>query len=213
MEVLEKRDISLNTTIPRNIYNLGTVNVEYVNIGPDNYPKLFKRYEDALVLDNFKKLSLFDHEVVISNKGQAISFTNSFISNYITHIDFSFRNIYTEENGDIIIFFNPIYNNFVYEESYAMFKFTKEGMYFELIEMRPLEVSPTKSEAITAVEAILKALPQLEAGTNIYAIDFIYYFDTATEADIYNVKNARAFPYWRLMTSDKDFVYISALEY
>lgn len=211
--LINQREVKINTTLPRDIYTLGTINVEYSNIGPDNYPALFEKYQDSLILDNFKKLSLFDNQVIIYDQDQVQSFTNSFISNYLTYLELNFRNMYIEENGDIIIYFNPIYNGFVFEESYVMFKFTKDGMYFELVQMKPLDVSPTKTQAITSVEAVLKALPQLEPGTNIYAIDFIYYFDTITDEEIYKVKNARAFPCWRLMISDRDFIYIPALEY
>ncbi|MGB5824105.1 MAG: two-component system regulatory protein YycI [Proteocatella sp.] len=209
--VLDRKNIKITTEIPKDIYNLGTINVEYDTINDSNYPILFDAYENQITVNVLKKLVLKEPGLVIDNSADAENFAFRFISKYLNGLEYSLRN-FTSEDGVITLYFNPVYDGYIFEESFLRFEFSQDGMKIVMIAMKPLDVSATKREAITSVEAILKAFPSMDRNTIISKIDFIYYFGTNFAEDLYKVKNARAFPCWRLMTSENKFYYVPALE-
>lgn len=209
--VLDRKNIKITTEIPKDIYNLGTVNVGYETINESSYPILFDEYEHNITIPFLKKLVLNDPRLVIDNSVDAENFAFKFISKYLNSQEYNLRN-FTSKDGIITLYFNPVYDGFIFEESFLKFEFSQTGMKIVIILMKPLDVSATKREAISSVEAILKAFPSMDENTIISKIDFIYYYGTDFAQDLYKLKNARAFPCWRLMTSDNKFYYVSALE-
>ncbi|WP_028828728.1 hypothetical protein [Proteocatella sphenisci] len=209
--MLDRKNVKITTQIPTDVYNTGTVNVEYQTINAYAYPLLFEEYDGKINVNSLKKLVINNSDILIEDTVNAENFANRFISRYLSDYTYELRN-YTKENGIITFFYNPIYDGFAYEESELRFVFSPEGMKIVMIVMRPLDVSATSTNVITSVEAILKAFPSMKENTVISKIDFIYYFDTVLAEDLYKVKNARAFPCWRLITSDNELFYVPALE-
>lgn len=209
--MLDRRNVKITTEIPEEIHKTGTVNVEYQTLSAAAYPLLFEEYQDHISVNALKKLVILDSEVNIEDSVDAENFALRFIARYLDDYTYELRN-YTQDDGVITFFYNPVYDGFAYEESTLKFEFSDEGMKIVMIVMKPIDVSATRTNAITSVEAILKAFPSMKENTVITGIEFIYYFETASAEDIYKVKNARAFPCWRLMTSDNEFFYVPALE-
>ncbi len=209
--VLDRKNIKITTEIPKDIYNLGTINVEYDTVNESTYPILFDAYGDNITVNSLKKFVLKDPKIIIDNSVDAENFAFRFISKYLNSMEYSLRN-FTSKDGITTLYFNPVYDGYIFEESFLRFEFSDDGMKIVMFVMKPLDVSATKRETITSVEAILKVFPSMDENTIISKIDFIYYFGTSFAEDLYKVKNARAFPCWRLMTSENKFYYVPALE-
>lgn len=209
--MLDRKNVKVTTEIPTDIYNTGTVNVEYQTINAAAYPLLFEEYDGNIDVHSLKKLVINNPDVFIDNTVNAEKFAQRFISRYLSNYNYELRN-YTDDEGNITLFYNPVYGGFAYEESPLKFKFSDDGVKIVMIVMKPLDVSATSNNVITSVEAILKAFPSMKENTVINKIDFIYYFNTDSAEDIYKVKNARAFPCWRLITSNNELFYVPALE-
>lgn len=210
-EILNRKNIKIDCDIPKDIYNIGTTTVEYQTINAENYPLFFHDYKDKLEVESLKKLTLVDTNIVITDENTAQTYIQNFISKYMPGQQYAFKNILKNENG-MTFFYNPVYDGFIYEESFLKFEFTENGMFFAMIVMKPLDVSSTRRDSITSVEAILKVFPEIKEGSSITQIDFIYYFVRNTDEELYKVKNARAFPTWRIKTDDGLFYYSAALE-
>jgi len=209
--MLDRKNVKITTQIPTDVYNTGTVNVEYQSINSAAYPLLFEEYNGKINVNSLKKLVINNSDIFIEDTVSAEAFSQRFISRYLIDYTYELRN-YTDEDGIITFFYNPVYNGFAYEESILKFEFSHEGVKIVMIVMKPLDVSATSTNVITSVEAILKAFPSMKENTVISKIDFIYYFDTVLAEDLYKIKNARAFPCWRLITSDNELFYVPALE-
>ena len=209
--VLDRKNIKITAELPKDIYKVGTMSIEYETINADSYPVLFKAFDDKIYVNALKKLVLELDDVSINNLSQATSFSEKFIAKYMPEKEFRLRN-YTLGNGAIKLYFNPVYDDYIFEESALRFEFSEDGAKLVMIIMKPLETSATRRESITSVEAILKAFPSIEANSVINKIDFIYYFDSNSAESLYKLKNARAFPCWRIMTSNNNIFYVPALE-
>ena len=92
------------------------------------------------------------------------------------------------------------------------FVFDEDSVTIAAIEIHPNKSVDNGKRSITSIEGVLNALPSLSEGDNIIAIEFIYYFDLSDE-ELYKVKNARAFPHWRIITDTSKVVYVSAFKY
>ncbi len=131
-------------------------------------------------------------------------FAQNFLTEYFPGYGF-----YLKQIKDCCLEYNPVLNTIIYEESYVRFEFGSETITVTAIMIDAREEASQKKTAITSVEAILNILPELSAGDVIVGIDFIYYFDLKDE-ELYKVKNARAFPHWRIITQDGKVIYTPA---
>lgn len=214
-KVLEDRNITLSTDLSKEIHTVGVINVEYEVFNEEKNPDLFRDFEEVRTFENSKKIRIeIPHEALFLD-GQAYDpqdekeqklFTEQFLMNYFPYRHFHLK---TAENGRWI--FNPLISGILFEESFVEFHFGADHVIIEAISILPKEESPNRREAMTSVEAILSALPQLSAGDRIVALDFIYYFDLSEE-ELYRVKNARAFPHWRMITDKNKVLYIPAFK-
>ena len=57
--MLDRRNVKITTEIPQEIYNTGTVNVEYQTLSAAAYPLLFEEYQDRISVNSLKKLVRF----------------------------------------------------------------------------------------------------------------------------------------------------------
>lgn len=209
--VLDRKNIKITTELPKEINRVGTMNVEYETLNAESYPKLFKTFDDQIYVNALKKLVLELDNISINSLSEAENFSNKFLAKYIPDKEFSLRN-YSLGNGAIKLYFNPIYDDFIFEESSVRFEFSENKLKVVMIIMRPLETSASKRDSITSVEAVLKAFPSMENDSIINRIDFMYYFDSNSADNLYKLKNARAFPCWRIMTTSNKIYYIPAIE-
>ncbi len=56
-QLLALHQVEVAVDIPRTLYNLGTMNVEYQNMDQENFPKLYANFDEILTLENTKKKS------------------------------------------------------------------------------------------------------------------------------------------------------------
>ncbi len=54
-QLLALHQVEVAVDIPRTLYNLGTMNVEYQNMDQENFPKLYANFDEILTLENTKK--------------------------------------------------------------------------------------------------------------------------------------------------------------
>lgn len=215
--ILQERNITIETTLPRTIYNVGVMNVEYQDIHAENYPELFRDFVDILVLENNKKIelnitkdqlpkSLSKNYRFEDSKGRG-EFAQDFLQQYFSKNQFQLK----FENQDSLLIYNPIFDGRIYEDSYVEFAFNKDNVVISAVLIMPFTDSFHTRKSTTSVEGVLNALPQLVSGDKIIAVDFIYYFDLTGE-ELHRVKNARAFPHWRIITESSKVVYVPAFE-
>lgn len=209
--VLDRKNIKITAELPKDIYRVGVMSIEYETINSESYPLLFEAFEDDIYVNALKKLVLEVEDVKINNIANAQNFADNFIKKYMPDKEFNFRN-YILGDGAIKLYYNPVYDGYIFEESAIRFEFSQDGLKIVMIVMKPIEASVNRRNAITSVEAILKAFPSMKENSVISKIDFIYYFDSNSTENLYKLKNARAFPCWRIMTSKNEIFYISALE-
>lgn len=209
--VLDRKNIKITAELPKDIYRVGVMNIEYETINAESYPLLFETFEDDIYVNALKKFVLEIDDVKINNIANAQRFADNFIKKYMPEREFSFRN-YILGDGAIKLYYNPVYDGYIFEESAIRFEFSQDKLKIVMITMKPIEASASRRNAITSVEAILKAFPSMKENSVINKIDFIYYFDSNSTENLYKLKNARAFPCWRIMTSKNEIFYISALE-
>lgn len=82
-----------------------------------------------------------------------------------------------------------------------------------MIRLDVIEKSRNKIEVMTSVEAIMRALSQLEPGDEIVEIRLGYYLSQDQNVPITQTRSATAFPAWRIGTADGRYYYIQALEF
>lgn len=209
--VLDRKNIKITADLPKDIYRVGVMNIEYETINAESYPLLFETFDDDIYVNALKKFVLEIDDVKINNIASAQSFADNFIKKYMPEKEFSFRN-YILGDGAIKLYYNPVYDGYIFEESSIRFEFSQDKLKIVMIIMKPIEASASRRDSITSVEAILKAFPSMKENSVINKIDFIYYFDSNSTENLYKLKNARAFPCWRIMISKNEIFYISALE-
>lgn len=207
-------NVRLDTELPHDVYNVGTINVEYKSMDENNFPKLYESFEEITALENTKKLKIVLQKsdlpsVLDSNlnteEGQG-RFAENFLQEYFP--GHRFQHKITEGARRV---YNPLFGGIIYEDSFVSFEFASNTVSVTAIMVDAWEEASPKKETITSVEAVLNILPELSAGDVITGIDFIYFFDLKEE-ELYKVKNARAFPHWRIITQSGRVIYTSAFE-
>lgn len=216
--ILQKEGIQLATELPRAIYNVDIINVEYEDINPESHPRLFEDFPEIKILENNKKIELKikqENLPVLNGKKYNISngenrknFAEEFLARYFASHGYNLK----FKNQDSLLIYNPIIENRIFEDSYVEFVFDEDSVTIAAIEIHPNKSVDNAKRSITSIEGVLNALPSLSEGDNIIAIEFIYYFDLSDE-ELYKVKNARAFPHWRIITDTSKVVYVSAFKY
>lgn len=214
-ELLDQRGIALEADLPRDIYEVGSVNTEYRSFAKENQPDLFQDYNGSIkTFENSKKMQLNLYEMVqkigdeeynILNASQQEEFTKAFLAKYFP------GNIYAlvETKDKSQLLYKVLYNGFVLEESAISFKFGSATVKITAADLVPREISASKKRSITSVEAILSALSSLEKGDTITDIGFVYHFDLPEE-DLYKIDNIRSFPCWKITTKEGRNIYILA---
>lgn len=216
--ILQKEGIELATELPRNIYNVGVINVEYEDINQESHPKLFEDFPETKILENNKKIELQikqqkipmlnGKKFNISDADNRKKFAEEFLAIYFAGHGYNLK----FKNQDSLLIYNPVIDNRIFEDSYVEFVFDEGSVTISAIAIHPRQNVENGKRSTTSVEGVLNALPSLSEGDKIIAIDFIYYFDLSDE-ELYKVKNARAFPHWRIITDTSKVVYVSAFKY
>ena len=211
-QLLEMREISLQVELPREIHTLGSVNAEHRDFNRDNHPDLFEDY-DVKTFENSKRISIkLDQSIQfidedqynLLEEGQREGFARHFLADYFPQNQY----VQVGNKEPDTLNYKALYEDFVFEESYVTFEFGPKGALITATDIIPRETSASKKKAITSVEAILSALPDLQAGDQIMGIELVYHYDLPEE-EFYKVKYVRVFPYWKIST-ENDTIYTLA---
>lgn len=214
-KLLKEKGIALSVEMPKEIHTVGVYNVEYEDLTQERYADLFRDLKGVKTSENSKKLliEIPSDELIIrgvrylaDSEAEREIFAERFLRRYFP--DRSFRRKYTNDGRFV---FNPLFGQVLFEESFIEFAFEEKKVIIQAMLIIPKEESPNKKDIMSSVEAVLNALPQLSEGDRIVGLDFIYYFDL-NEEELYRVKNARAFPSWRIITEKGKVIYILAFK-
>lgn len=212
--ILESKNIRMGIEISKEIHKGGIVNVFYQNIDEKSNPNIFLDFENVTKAENGKRVQIeIPYSKVEEKLGEDFAFSNdesrkqfamAFLKKYFAGNGYHFKIKNVEK-----FIFNPIIEGIIFEDSDVCFEFTEGEIIVNAISIGKEESPTDRREMITSVEAILSALPQL-SDESIIDMDFIYYFDLEDE-ELYKVKNARAFPHWRIITDKDKVIYVSAI--
>lgn len=212
--LLAMKEIQLDLNLPKEIYTLGSINGEYRDFNKENHPLLFQDY-DIRTLENSKVMTIrlegSSQEIEgqtyqIIRKKDREDFAEAFMAKYFP--ENSYKRIFSSQSDEDKLEYKIQQEDFVFEESNFSFSFDSSKVIITATDLIPREASASQKKTISSVEAILSALPQLQAGDKISAIELVYHFDLPKE-DLYRIKNVRIFPYWKI-TSERDPIYILA---
>lgn len=214
-KLMQEKGIELLVELPREVHTVASLNVEYERFSQETYPELFDDFQGANAIQNSKMLELLlpADELFIQNtryemqtEGEQKIFAEDFLERYFA--DHKFHLKYTKDDR---LVYNPLIDGILFEESFVEFSFIEGDVIIRAALLQPKEGSSNKKGTMTSMEAILNALPQLSQGDRIVGIDFIYYFDLE-DGELYRVKDARAFPSWRIITERGEVIYILAFK-
>lgn len=214
-ELLRQQGISLNTDLPRETPKMGTLKVEYIRVEEEKLENLFTDYGMGLQVMDRKKITINgSHNMDNISKDEAIKSSKAFIKNNGLD-DWEYEVKYIREYDDSIkIHYNSIYDKMFLEESFISFIYDIYGSFtMDMIRLDVIEKSRNKIEVMTSVEAIMRALSQLEPGDEIVEIRLGYYLSQDQNVPITQTRSATAFPAWRIGTADGRYYYIQALEF
>lgn len=214
-KVLADRGIKLSAELQSSKNIVGIANVEYEDLSDKKFGKIFSDFPEAILLSNNKKIEieLSRDDVLVTRKKydledveDRMEFSKEVMNLYFNFSDFKLK----ELEDTYVIEYNPIIDGYVYESSYVKFVFD-EKIKITFISIAQKGDILNRKKAITPLEAVLIALPSLESGDEIREAELIYYFDLDSD-DLHKVKNARAFPTYRIISSGDKISYIPAIK-
>lgn len=211
--VLQKKDINLETSLPKKLPKMGLLKVQYEEIKEENYPSLFLDFGDHIEILSGKQIRLsIPRFLEFFDTAHAQTDAQAFIHHYGLDNDFVLRNtIETEEQIHLI--YDLEYDGMFLEGSYMNLTYDKLGhLHLERTKLEVLEKSAKKKPIKTSVEAVLQASAEITPGESIEAIDLGYYYEEYGVNSLSTTKTATALPHWRIRTSTDTFHYISAID-
>lgn len=227
-DLLNNKNIILNTEIPKGIQSLPTLLVEYekTNIRRinqvffDNQAQIINKGEGLIVLETEdRKLTLVNNKLLIyesmSNKEDAninnIEEANEFARNFLIKkgydiSDFKLSNSKIVED-DYYLEFSKVYNDRYLESAFTNFHLDSTGVKkMERLWLNVKEESKTPIYITEASKSILELLSINKAyDKTISDISLSYYFDPERHDYVENPKKARlgrTIPAWRIKFED-----------
>ncbi len=226
--LLKKKDISINTEIPREIPSLNTLIVEYeivdtYNINQNYFNGQGKAqskeqgvseivYKDEYVRITNKKTLFYENKKETEiyrdlDKDKAITIAMEFLENRKYNTSDMELFFIKEKDNSYYLEFSKMYNNRYLEKSYNIIEVDARGVKaFERIWLNFLEEGETLIYISTAPKAILSLLSMEEVyGKTIKDISLCYYFDPSEQDYVKESKDPRkgkAIPAWRVLFDD-----------
>jgi len=226
--ILERKNITINVNIPRDIPSLNTIMVEYETIEPNEINRYFFNGEGKLENkgSGIVEISYGDELVTIANK-KILSYTNNNSEVKYSDLDEDKAkelalNFLEERNYDtsdmklsfvksdgksFSLEFTKIYNDRYLEKSNTNIFVDSSGVKkLERMWLNPIEEGEKYIYINTAPKALLSLLSEEKAyGKAIDEISLCYYFDPAEQDFVDNpedAKRGKTVPAWRVLFED-----------
>lgn len=234
VSLLAKKDINLNTDIPKDTPTMNTISIEYEKYDPKTIAEIFfddysqKEQEEVIYFrDNDKILTVTNNKKTIiyedlSEKNKlnneeiskqiAIDSANSFIKNKnFSTEDYELSSI-KEEDGIYKLEYNKIYKGIEVEESYMKIEVNKSGViHFERYWISNITENRSTSTISSASKALLRILTKQDYyGKTIESINLCYYFNINNykNKSFKDTRGGNANPAWKIIFDDGSKLYL-----
>ncbi len=234
IKLLQDKNISLATDIPRDIPHLNTMIVKYEKFNLQEINRRF--FKNSGIIDtneeNFgkivngeKSILLLNNKLIIyENKGEKELFTNlnsdkaiKIAEDFLREKEFDTSDMeisfIKEEDEVFYLEYSKVYEDIFVERAFTNFQIDKSGVKrFERTWLIKEELGDTEIYISTAPKAILELLSMKEAyGKTIADISICYYFDPQKHnylEDLGEARQGKAVPAWRVQFSDGYKIFI-----
>lgn len=234
VKLLQDKNISVATQIPKEMPYLNTMTVEYEKLSlkevnknffgdkgiikddEKGFGELVKGNESVVIVNN--KLIMYENkegkEIYEDlNKERAIQLSEEFIKKNGFDISDMKLNFIKEEKGVFYLEYSKVYNDIYVERAYTNLQIDKRGVKkFERLWLITENLGETKIAINTAPKSILALLGMDEVyGKTITDISLCYYFDPQKHdylKEPEEAKKGKAVPAWRIQFDDGYKVYI-----
>ncbi|WZL73080.1 two-component system regulatory protein YycI [Clostridiaceae bacterium 35-E11] len=233
IDILEEKNIKVDTEIPKKILALPTLNVAYETYEQAKLDKIFSRKNQKTSIENNEDAitsSIINHKIVQYTNDNPQAHIDDFnpktarreAEAFIKEHGFMKKDVLywdTQESGEgYKVIFKQKYKGSFLEYSYMYVIITGSGVKeFERMWLIPLEMDEKKNDIIPATKALLKFMKEIEDTNKEMIIEDIalgYWFDPSQIGltNVENVKSGTAVPAWRILLKDGQTKFIVAYE-
>jgi hypothetical protein len=204
ISVLESRNITINTTLPKTVGNKPLLYIEYDNA------------DQSLIEEKLKG------QVGISSEIIDQSSIEKYINVFFTECNIMTKNIVlksiVEKNGVYSIEYKNMVGDIALEDSYIKCTFSEGKIIdFQRIWLKPLDFGKTKREVMPISSALIRFMNKIKEGPDkdsnivINGIEFVYWLDTSA-LDLNSPVTDTAFPAWKFTYNNGEVIHIGAFE-
>lgn len=230
IDILEKKDIYVNTEIPDEIPSLNTLTVKYemldhldVNsrffdgkgkVQKDTEKIIISKEDEIVTIENKKKLAYinnrenYGYEDLNRNNAKQMVFDFLEERGYDTSNTVLWRTTIEEDRENYIMQFSRMYNERYLENTYTNVVLDNKGvLYLERLWLEPVSEGETPIYINTAPKALLDLIGNSEVyGKTINNISLSYYFNPDEHEDYVEApketKEGKSIPAWRVTFED-----------
>lgn len=204
ISVLESRNITVNTTLPKDIGNKPLLYIEYDNA------------DQALIDEKLK--SQLGISVEIIDQAAIEKYINEFLAecNILTK-NIVLKNIEAKD-GVYTVEYKNMVGEIALEDSYIKCTFGDGKIIdFQRIWLKPLDFGKTKREVIPISSALIRFMnkvkegPEKDSNIVISEIELVYWIDTSA-LDLNSPVSDTAFPAWKFTYNNGEVIHIGAFE-
>lgn len=205
-KLLNTKNISINTQIPKETPSLSTLSIKYEDLSKSDLDSIFKgnglyKIENKNIIYNGKC------DIKAFNIDECTLFTKKFLKKYNFDED-TYLKATVKKEDSIEIIYTGKYKDYFLEESYMKFTFySNEDFLFERLWIVPIEEKKQKKRVIASVDAIMSAYSQMPKDSVINEIKLGYYF----ESNNMDIEQGDIGPVWRLKVNN-EYIYIKAFD-
>jgi hypothetical protein len=204
ISVLESRNITINTTLPKTVGNKPLLYIEYDNA------------DQSLIEEKLKG------QVGISSEIIDQSSIEKYINIFFTECNIMTKNIVlksiVEKNGVYSIEYKNMVGDIALEDSYIKCTFSEGKIIdFQRIWLKPLDFGKTKREVMPISSALIRFMNKIKEGPDknsnivINGIELVYWLDTSA-LNLNSPVTDTAFPAWKFTYNNGEVIHIGAFE-
>lgn len=210
---LKQHEISLDTTLVEEKDMISPIEVNYLNISETLYPHLFYDFRPYIRVQKGKKLTMaIPLAMIMTEDTDHLEYTEKFIKRYFPDEDMTLKYNSRDEHGEFY-YYTPLYKGRPLEEAFLTFQFddTFHALNITKINIQPRKSSVEEHSVSSPIKAVSQVVSQMAPGSHITQVELVYYYRPENDSDLLLTERARAFPSWRIQTSDHQFFYVSAI--
>lgn len=232
--ILEDNNIKVNATIPRDIYSLKPLLVEYENKSMEDLNIRFFRGNGEIKKYNEDYYIFYKQEEVIKDSNNSLVYINNDLldkkAKMISEEEAKEKALeFLKEKGFVVddiklekinkihdryeLYYSKVFNNIYIENAHTKIILSSEGVeYLERVWLNVSREGEIKIYLQSAAKALLELIGNEKAHyTSIESIDLCYFFDV--EEDLYipdiDVKKGRAMPAWRVLLDNGEIIILT----